>query len=244
MDEQKVSHPDFPPAVHVERVFVRFSLSQRWEHALLMLSVAVLLLTGLPQKYRAESWSQQILTSPERVALFQTFHRIAAVVLILEVLYHLGKAIYQMARRRLPADIFVTWQDFRDAGQMLAYLLFLRKQKPVFGKYNFEQKVTYWFIFIGIGIMVITGLILWFPEMVTLVLPGGVIPAAKLAHSTEALVTAIFIVLWHFYHVHLERANLSIFTGKINEKDMQTYHTLEYERLTRSDSQNAGGEPT
>ncbi len=153
-------------------------------------------------------------------------------VLILEVVYHLGLAIYQMARRRLSADIFITWQDVQDAGKMVAYLLFIRKEKPVFGKYNFEQKITYWFIFVGIGIMVVTGLILWFPETVTWVLPGSVVPASKVAHSTEAIVAAIFIVLWHFFHVHLERLNLSIFTGKMNEEDMKTYHALEYDRLT------------
>jgi cytochrome b subunit of formate dehydrogenase len=154
------------------------------------------------------------------------------VVLIVEVIYHLGMAFYLMAKRKLPGDIFVSWQDFRDAWKMVAYLLFLRKEKPVFGKYTFEEKVTYWFIFIGVGVMVISGIILWYPEIITRILPGGVIPAAKLAHSTEAIVAAIFIVLWHFYHVHLQRLNLSIFSGTISEADMKTYHALEYEQLT------------
>ena len=232
MSEQTEDNAVPSTAIRLEKVFERFTVSQRWEHWVLLLSFVVLLLTGLPQKYRATSWSQQILATPDQVALVQTIHRIAAVVLILEVLYHLGKAIYRMAKRRLPDNIFVTWQDFRDAGQMVAYLLFLRKEKPVFGKYNFEEKVTYWFIFVGIGIMLVSGLILWFPEIITRVLPGGVIPAAKLAHSTEAVVTGIFIVIWHFYHVHFERLNLSIFTGWLNDKDARSYHPLEFERLT------------
>jgi hypothetical protein len=32
--------------------------------------------------------------------------------------------------------------------------------------------------------------------------------------------------------VHFERLNLSIFTGRLNEEDMRTFHRLEYERLT------------
>lgn len=241
MSEQPLeTKPDSPP-VQTVRMFKRFSLGQRWEHVLLMLSFTVLLLTGLPQRYRDTGWSQQILATPESVILVQTIHRIAAVVLILEVIYHLGAAIYQMARRRLSADIFITWQDVKDAGQMVAYLLFLRKDKPAFGKYNFEQKITYWFIFVGVGIMVVTGVILWFPEAVTWVLPGSVVPASKVAHSTEAIVAAIFIVLWHFFHVHLERLNLSIFTGKMNEDDMKTYHAREYERLTGDKSGQDGG---
>jgi formate dehydrogenase subunit gamma len=231
------------PVIQTHRIFQRFNLSQRWEHTLLLISFTVLLLTGLPQKYRATTWSQTILSTPERLDLLQTIHHIAAIVLILEVIYHLGMAIYQMARRKLPGDIFVTWQDFRDAGQMVAYLLFLRKEKPRFGKYTFEEKVTYWFIFFGVGIMLVSGIILWFPEIVTRVFPGGVIPAAKMAHSTEAIVAGIFIVLWHFYHVHLQRLNLSIFNGTITEADMKTYHTVEYEQITGEKVENSGDEP-
>jgi formate dehydrogenase gamma subunit len=219
-------------SIHTERFFERFKRSQRWEHWALFLSFSVLLLTGLPQKYRTTTWSQQILATPERLKLIQTIHHIAAIVLILLVLYHLSNAIYRMFRRNLSADMFVSWKDFRDASQMVAYLLYLRKEKPAYGKYSFEEKITYWFLFFGVGIMLVSGIILWYPEAITRVLPGSVIPAAKLAHSTEAVVAGIFVLIWHFYHVHFQRLNLSIFTGKMDEADMQNYHALEYQRLT------------
>ena len=222
-----LSHGTAKTEIH----FRRFSLSQRWEHTILLLCIAVLLLTGLPQKYRTTSWSLFILSTPERVQTVQKIHHIAALVLTVEVLYHLVNGIIQIARRRLSADIFPVWQDFKDAWQMLLYLLFISKKKPQFKKYNFEQKITYWFLFFGIGILVVTGFTLWFPEIVTRWLPGSVVPAALLAHSDEAIVAAIFIVLWHFYHVHVERLNLSIFTGEINKEDMESYHALEYRRL-------------
>jgi formate dehydrogenase gamma subunit len=218
--------------IHQERTFWRFTLSQRLEHALIFLSITALLLTGLPQKYRTASWSQELLSTPDRVQRIQDIHHIAALVLVLEVVFHLGNAMVLLARRKLPGHILPTPQDFRDAWQMLRYLLFLRKDKPSFGKYNFEQKVTYWFLFISVGIMVVTGSILLFPIAFTRLLPGSVVPAAKIAHSTEAIVTAIFVVIWHFYHVHIERLNLSIFTGRLSEHEMKTYHAEEFERLT------------
>jgi formate dehydrogenase subunit gamma len=231
------------PEIHHERTFLRFALSQRLEHAVIFLSITVLLLTGLPQKYRAATWSQELLSTPERVQRIQDIHHIAAIVLALEVLFHLGNAIVLLARRKLPGHILPTLQDIRAAGQMLRYLLFLRKDKPSFGKYNFEQKVTYWFLFISIGIMVGTGFILLFPVTFTRWLPGSVIPAAKMAHSTEAIVTAIFVVIWHFYHVHIERLNLSIFTGRLSEQEMRTYHADEFEHLTgeKADRTDIGG---
>ena len=220
------------PAVHQERTFPRFSLAQRWEHALVLLSGLVLLLTGLPQKYRDWSISQDLLSTPDRVELIRNIHHIAAIVLALEAVYHIGRIMYLMAKRRLPGDLLPTWQDVRDAGHMFQYLLFLRSDKPKFGRYNFEQKVTYWFIFFGFLIMGISGFIIWFPIFFTNFLPGGVVPAAKMAHSTEAVVAAIFIVVWHVYHVHVERTNLSMFTGRLSEKEMREFHEKEYERLT------------
>ncbi len=232
---ERSPRPAPPPSpaqpLSTERTFRRFSLGQRWEHAALFLSFTVLLLTGLPQKY-FELWGHRILTTPQSLLLVRQIHHIAAVILILEVVYHLGRGIWLLLRGRLSADIFPTLQDFRDAWQMLKYLLFLSKEKPQFGKYNFEQKFTYWFLFFGIGVMVITGLILWFPILWTRLFPGGTIPAAQLAHSSEAIIATIFIIIWHFYHVHVERLNLSIFTGRLNEKDMREYHGREYERLT------------
>jgi formate dehydrogenase gamma subunit len=228
------------PEIHHERTFQRFAITQRLEHAVIFLCITVLLLTGLPQKYRATSWSQDLLSTPVRVQRIQQIHHITAIVLALEILFHLGNAVILMTRRKLPGHILPTFQDVRDAWQMLRYLLFLRKTKPSFGKYNFEQKVTYWFLFFSIGIMVFTGLILLFPVTVTRWLPGSAVPAAKMAHSTEAIVTAIFVVIWHFYHVHIERLNLSIFTGRLSEQEMRTYHSEEFEHLTGEKANPAG----
>jgi len=214
-----------------EKTYARFTLGQRWEHAVLFLSAFVLLLTGLPQKYRDMSWSQDLLSTPERLYLIRQIHHIAAIILAMEAIYHIGRAIYLLSRRKMSAAMFPNMQDVYDAWHMLQYLLFLRKEKPVFGKYNFEQKVTYWFLFFGFALMGISGFIIWFPVQFTKFLPGGVVPASKMAHSTESVVAAIFIIIWHLYHVHIERLNLSIFTGRLSEKEMREYHAKEYERV-------------
>ncbi len=234
MTTQRKSTPASPPnEVKLVRTFPRFTVSQRWEHGLLFLSIAVLLFTGLPQKFNTAAWSQTLISTPERLETIQLIHRIAALVLTALAVYHLGKAIYLITLRKLPGEILFSIQDIKDAWNMLLYLVFIKKQKPAFGKYNFEQKVTYWFLFFSIGIMITSGYVMWFPEVVTRIIPGGIIPAAIMAHSTEAIVTLIFIVLWHFYHVHIERLNLSIFSGWLNESDMRAYHSNEYNRLVR-----------
>lgn len=228
-------------STHIDmvRTFKRFTIGQRWEHAVLFLCITILLITGLPQKYRSTGWSQTILATPERVELIQNIHHITAIVLGVLVAYHLGVIIMQLTKRNLPGDMLPTWKDVKDAWHMLLYLIYIKKDKPLFGKYNFEQKVTYWFVFVAIGILGFSGLVIWFPEFFTRFLPGGIIPAAKLAHSTEAITLAIFIIIWHFYHVHLERLNLSMFTGTLNEEDMTNYHQLEYQHLLGKNTNNS-----
>ena len=222
-----------------EPYYQRFTLGERWEHLLLIVSFTVLLLTGLPQKYRSASWSQTILSTPERVTLVRNIHHVAAAVLILETVYHLVVGIRLLVRRQLNPGMFIVRQDLRDARQMLKYLFFLGNKKPAFGKYNFEQKITYWFLFIGIGILVVTGVMLWFPIFFTRFLPGDMIPAAKLAHGTEAVAAGIFVLIWHFYHVHVERLNISIFTGHIIESELKEFHGREYSRLASKASQSS-----
>jgi len=230
-NKQKSTPTPSHPRLKLVRTFPRFNAIQRWEHAALLLCIAIQLATGLPQKYNTSVWSQAIISSPNRLTAIQQIHHITALVLTALVLFHLGRAFYLIARRRLSDDMLPSYQDIKDAWNMLLYLLYIKREKPAFGKYNFEQKVTYWFLFFSIGIMLVSGYIMWFPEVITRLIPGGVIPAAIMAHSTEAIVTFIFIVLFHFYHVHIERLNLSIFSGWLNEEDMRKYHSREYSQL-------------
>jgi len=228
--------------IRTERTFRRFSLSQRLEHLVLLTAFIVLLLTGLPQKYRTSEWSGWILSTPQRLLLLQQIHHIAALALTAEVVFHLGKAVSLRARRRLPGSLLPTMQDVRDAGQMIAHLLFLRRTRPAFGKYDFEQKLTYWFVFFSIGIMVVSGFILWFPVQISAALPGAVIPAALLAHSNEAIIAAVFVVAWHLFHVLILRVNLSMFTGRLSENEMRAYHAAEFEHLTGEAAGGSDGE--
>lgn len=226
--------------IESQKNYQRFDLGQRIEHLLLMLTTIVLLLTGLPQKYREFAWSQALMATPEGVELIRLVHHTAAIVMALLALYHFGKAIVKLFQKKLSADLLITWQDVKDAFGMLKYLLFLNKEKPRFGKFNFEQKVTYWVVAIGFLLMILSGFIIWFPVWFTQWLPGGVVPAAKLMHSSEAIAAAFFILIWHIYHVHIERLNLSIFTGKLTEKEMKEYHKKEYDRVERTTKTTPG----
>jgi len=67
-------------------------------------------------------------------------------------------------------------------------------------------------------------------------LPGQVIPAAKVAHTNEAMLALLVIVIWHIYNSifspEVFPLDTAIFIGKISIKRMLHEHPLEYEALT------------
>ena len=79
----------------------------------------------------------------------------------------------------------------------------------------------------GTFIMIITGFMMWNPIATTNYLPGQFIPAAKVAHGGEAVLAALAIILWHFYHVHLRHFNKSMFIGKMTRHEMEEEHPAE-----------------
>jgi hypothetical protein len=137
--DQSTRPPPSPDKiVKLVRTFPRFNVSQRWEHALLLLSIAILLLTGLPQKYNTTTWSQAIISTPERLYIIQQIHHIAALLLTALAIYHLGTAFSLIFRRKLPGDILPTGQDIKDAWNMF-FLIFIKKETCLW-KYNLNKR--------------------------------------------------------------------------------------------------------
>ncbi len=84
-------------------------------------------------------------------------------------------------------------------------------------------------------IMAGSGLILWFPVQVSKFLPGIIIQIAYVAHSDEAMLALLAIIIWHFYNVHFNPriwpANKVWFQGTLTEEEMEHEHPLELEEI-------------
>ncbi|HEX7344718.1 MAG TPA: hypothetical protein VF398_10655, partial [bacterium] len=69
------------------------------------------------------------------------------------------------------------------------------------------------------------------------VLPKFILDIAKEAHSDEALLATLAIIIWHFYNVHLNPHKFPMskiwITGKISKHEMLEEHYLEYEEILR-----------
>ena len=103
------------------------------------------------------------------------------------------------------------------------------------GRYTYKQKFEYWGILTGLLLMILTGFILWFPSVVTMFLPGEIIPAAKVLHTNEALVVFLIIAIWHVYNAifspEVFPMDTSIFTGYISKSRMLREHPDELDEM-------------
>ena len=209
------------------KTYLRFSLSQRIEHLLMVAAFVVLALTGLPQKFIGQPLAEIMIGLFGGIEVTRVIHRVAAIVLMLESVYHVVVVAYKIYVRRVSLSMLPDLQDVRNFGGLILYLLGRRSERPAMGRYAFDEKVEYWSLVWGTLIMILTGFMLWNPISTTRFMPGEFIPAAKAAHGGEALLAVLAIIVWHMYHVHLRTLNKSMFTGKLSEEEMLHEHPAE-----------------
>jgi len=186
----------------VERDFVtRMPRNYRWQHATLIASFFVLVLTGFALKF-PESWFTELLAMNEH--LRRLLHRIAAVVLIGVSFYHLFDLAFSGQGRRLLRDLFPTLDDVRGASENLLYHLGLISRKPTFARFNYAEKAEYWALVWGMIVMAVTGLMLWAKVLVGNHLPRWWLDAATAIHFYEAILATLAILVWHFYQVFFD----------------------------------------
>lgn len=225
-----------------KRTYLRWDKHQRLQHFLLMVSVTLLVLTGLPLKYPEARVSQGVMRLVGGPKTAGQVHRLAAVLLMVGAFYHLLYLGGVCRRHGFSTAMWPRFQDVRDLLQMLRYFVGLSPSPPRFDRYSYTEKFEYWAMVWGTLIMVITGLMLWFPVGTTRFFSVLMLHIAQVIHSYEALLAALSLILWHFYHAHL---NPDVFpmskvwlTGRMTEQEMRHHHPLEYERLLAQEQRN------
>ena len=213
------------------KLYLRFPLARRNEHIVLLTTFIILAGTGLPQKYHNSPISAFIIKTLGGIENMYDIHHIASVIVMLAVMYHMLTIGYQVFVLRSKWSMMLYPQDLKDGLQALLYNIGLAKTAPRMGRYTFEEKFEYWAFVWGYSVMGITGFLLWNPITATAYVPGELVPAAKAAHGGEAVLAVLAILIWHMYHVRIKRTNNAMFTGFLNEEEMQEDHPLELEEI-------------
>ena len=166
---------------------VRFDLSERIQHILMMLSFTTLALTGLPQSFASAGWAKAWMSVFGGIGGIRKVHHIAAVVMTFVFLYHVIVVLADLFRKDAKRWMLPGKQDLTDAAQSVKYLLGKAEAPPRYGRFDFRQKMEYWALVWGTVLMGLTGVMLMFPAFFASFLPGDFIYAAKAAHGLEAL---------------------------------------------------------
>jgi len=209
----------------------RFTLSDQLEHIVQLTSFTVLGVTGLVQRYSEARLSRALIDLFGGIENTRNIHRVVATILMLAIVYHVGAIGYRKYVQRRPPEMLPNMADLRAGRQAFKYLAGRADQPPRQGRFLWEEKVEYWSLVWGTLVMVVTGFLLWNPIATANMLPGEFIPVAKAAHSGEALLAVLAVLVWHFYHVHLKHFNTSMFTGYMSREDMAHEHALELESI-------------
>lgn len=209
----------------------RFTIPQRIEHFVLVVSFTALGLTGLIQKFALNPVTDRIIDLLGGIRTTRIIHRSAAIVFTLLAVYHLIIIGHKFFVRRVQMTMLPGLRDVTDGLRSLRYNVFLSKNPPIMPRYNFAEKLEYWALIWGGILMMLTGFMLWNPLITTRFLPGQFIPAAKAAHGGEAILAVLAILVWHFYNVHIKMFNKSMFTGKLTRHQMEEEHGAEWGEL-------------
>jgi formate dehydrogenase gamma subunit len=205
----------------------RFSVSDRLEHWVQMVSFIALALTGLVQRYDGAWISEELIGAMGGIEVVRDIHRVFATALMLAVVYHFGSAFYRKYVLDQPRAMIPNAGDARALLDSVKYVLGRSDSLPRQGRFTWEEKVEYWAFVWGTVIMVVTGYMLWNPIATTRILPGELVPTSKVIHGGEATLAVLAIIVWHTYHVHFGHFNKSMFTGKMTRSEMAEFHPLE-----------------
>ncbi len=218
--------------------YTRFTLSQRLQHIFMFVPFIILVLTGFPIKFpESEFWSV-VMSAAGGIQNARIIHRFAAAVMILDFGFHILYVAYNLIKNRPSlADMHLVpnGRDGKNIVENMKYFLFLSDERPRFHKFSYIEKFDYWAVFWGMFIMAGSGIILWFPVLFSKFLPGIVIQIAYIAHSDEAMLALLAIIIWHFYNVHFNPriwpANKVWYKGTLSEEEMEHEHPLELEEI-------------
>ena len=110
--------------------------------------------------------------------------------------------------------------------------------RPRFEHFAYWEKFDYWAVLWGTVLMGAAGLILWFPQAASRVLPGWMFNIALFVHGAEATLAIGFIFVVHFFNGHLRPGKFPmdtvIFTGSVSDHELRDERAGEYARLVET----------
>lgn len=213
----------------------RLSPTMVFQHAAFGVSFIILVITGFALRFPDAWWSHALSTLGFSEAWRSNVHRVAGCIMIGVSLHHVLFVAFSRRGRTEFWHMIPRLLDLRQARENIRYYLGGAQTKPDFDRYDYTEKAEYWALVWGTAVMVITGFVLWFPEIFTKWLPGWIVIASETIHYYEAWLATLAIVVWHFFFVifHPDEypMNLTWMRGRISDHHLKEKHPAWYRRI-------------
>jgi formate dehydrogenase gamma subunit len=198
----------------------RFSSNERIQHILMLVSFFTLVITGFALKFSESGWVRVLSAIGLNETARGLIHRIAAVVMIVVSVWHLGYIAASKWGRQHFIEMLPTLQDIKDFMRNMKAHISGKSPDIQPGIFDYTEKLEYWALIWGTVVMIVTGFILWFPTALGEMTPAWLIKVAEVMHYWEAWLATLAIIIWHLFftifHPEEYPGNTSIFTGKMN----------------------------
>jgi cytochrome b subunit of formate dehydrogenase len=224
----------------------RFGTVQRASYAALMVAFFGLTATGLALKYSSQPWGRSWARILGGFRSASDWHHLFAVLAIVTVVINIARGLSRIGRLRRdrswktillgPDSLVPTGRDLRDLARMLLWFIGVG-QKPGFERWAYWEKLDFWACSLAGGLIGFSGLMLWYPSLFCVLLPGGILNVAKVVHTEFAVYLASFLFLIHYFHAHFRPEkfpmDLSLLTGLVSESHLRKYRPDYVARLER-----------
>jgi cytochrome b subunit of formate dehydrogenase len=208
----------------------RFNLLERIQHIILLISVIMLMVTGLSLLFY-NSWPGKYLIFLEGGPQNRgRLHHIFAIILISLFIFHV---FYVTFSRKGHYEIFklrFTKKDFKYFIINIKFNLGLIKEKPSKNRYDLAKKIHYWLVVSGCIIMILTGTIILLKVWgLGMIFPKWIWDITIIIHSNQAIMIFLVLFLWHIYDILFKRGIFRWIRSAYPEKANKEMIGLEHE---------------
>ena len=235
------------PKIKGKQLYIRrFSKRNRITHIFVIVSFIMLALTGMMLKFAYMTWAKFLADLVGGAAVAGAIHRFAAVITFGYFIFHVVSLLKIKFKKGIKVSKYIfssnslmfNRKDIKDFWASIKWFTGIGP-RPNYGRWTYWEKFDYFAVFWGVVVIGSTGLMLWFPEYFTKILPGWLINVAQIIHSDEALLAVGFIFTIHFFNTHLRPESFPmdtvIFTGYVPLEEYKADRPHEYEQLKLKD---------
>lgn len=232
------------------QAIIRFSRSDRAFHAAAIFSLLGLAASGLVIKYDDQSWARHLANGLGGFRVIGAIHMAFALVAVGCCVAYTVLAIRTVRRifKSRPPD--TPWseivfgpdspvpnsRDLKDLFGMLGWFVGM-SPKPVFERWTYWEKFTYWGIAAVMAVIGTSGLMEWQPNFFARFVSGSALSWAHMTHSYISLAATGTLLAIYYFNIHFRPEkfpmDVSFTTGLVREDHLLDARPEYVDRLRR-----------